>query len=120
MQLASIVSVLFLFNGQGVISAQDPAIVNARTIHVKLENARVRVLEAVLKPGDKEQLHSHPANVFYVVSGGKIRSHTADGKTGEQTLNTGDVIYRDPLVHWAENIGTTTIRIILVELKSAQ
>ena len=50
--------------------AQDPAVVNAKTIRVKLENERVRVLEAVLQPGDKEQLHSHPASVYYVVEGG--------------------------------------------------
>jgi hypothetical protein len=28
------------------------------------------------------------------------------------------VIYREPVTHWAENIGTTTIRLVLVELKS--
>jgi hypothetical protein len=25
--------------------------------------------------------------------------------------------YRDPVTHWAENIGSTTIRLIVVELK---
>ena len=47
--------------------AQDPAVVNAKTIRVKLENDRVRVLEATLPPGEKEQLHSHPAYVIYVI-----------------------------------------------------
>jgi quercetin dioxygenase-like cupin family protein len=98
-------------------SAQDPAVVNAKTITVKLENERVRVLEAILAPGDKEQLHSHPANVFYVVAGGKIRNHAADGKTTETDLQAGQVFYRDPVTHWAENIGSTTLRVILVELK---
>lgn len=36
-------------------SAQDPAVVNAKTIHVTFENDRVRVLEATLPPGVKEQ-----------------------------------------------------------------
>lgn len=97
--------------------AQDPAVVNAKTIRVKLENDRVRVLEATLKPGDKEQLHSHPAYVFYVIDGGRVRNHTADGKTNEQEIKPGDAVFRDPLTHWAENIGDTTIRIVLVELK---
>jgi beta-alanine degradation protein BauB len=97
--------------------AQDPAVVNAKTISVKLENDRVRVLEAVLQPGDKEQLHSHPAYVFYVVEGGKMRSHTVDGKVTESDLKPGQVFYRDPLTHWAENIGSTTVRVVLVELK---
>jgi len=112
------VSILFMFIGLTSVSPQDPAAVNAKTIHVKLENDRVRVLEATLKPGDKEQLHSHPAYVIYVLEGGKARSHTPDGKTSDQEFKTGDVIYRDPLTHWAENVGTTTIHLILVELKN--
>jgi hypothetical protein len=28
------------------------------------------------------------------------------------------VIYRDPVTHWAENTGDTTIHLILVELKN--
>ena len=100
--------------------AQDPAAVNAKTIQVKLDNDRVRVLEATLQPGDKEQMHSHPAYVVYVVAGGKVRNHLADGKTSETEFKTGDVVYRDPLTHWAENIGTTTVRFILVELKSSK
>ena len=104
--------------GSRIAPAQDPAQVNAKLVKVKLENARVRVLEAVLQPGDKENLHSHPAYVTYVVAGGKIRNHTADGKSTEAELKTGEVLYRDPVTHWAENIGTTTIRVVLVELKN--
>ena len=97
--------------------SMDPAVVNAKTVHVKMENARVRVLEAVLQPGDKEQLHSHPAYVIYVIAGGKTRNHMANGDTKDSEMVMGDVIYREPLTHWAENIGTTTIRLVLVELK---
>jgi quercetin dioxygenase-like cupin family protein len=75
------------------------------------------VLEATLKPGARENLHSHLSSLFYVVKGGKIRNHRADGGVSEAELKAGDVTYRDPLTHWAENIGTTTIRLILVELK---
>lgn len=100
--------------------AQDPAVVNAKTIKVKLENDRVRVLEAVLEPGDKEQLHSHPAYVFYVVEGGRVRNHAVSGETRDSDLQPGQVFYRDPLTHWAENIGTTTVRVVLVELKDGR
>lgn len=110
------IAVLVLFGHSGV-AAQDPAVVNAKTIKVKLENDRVRVLEATLKPGDKEQVHSHPASIIFVVSGGTIRNHAADGTTKETTYVAGDAIYREPLTHWAENIGTTTIHLMVVELK---
>jgi len=67
-------------------SAQDPAVVNAKTIKVKFENDRVRVLEASLPPGVKEQVHSHPAYVIYVLEGGKFRNYTSDGNTTEGEL----------------------------------
>jgi len=98
--------------------AQDPAVVNSKTIKVKFENDRVRVLEAELPPGTKEQVHSHPAYVIYVLAGGKVRNYAADGKTTETELKTGEVLYRDPLTHAAENIGTATMHLILVELKA--
>ena len=49
--------------------AQDPAVVNSKTIRVRFDNDRVRVLEAILPPGTKEQVHSHPAYVIYVLAG---------------------------------------------------
>jgi quercetin dioxygenase-like cupin family protein len=101
-----------------VTREQDPLVVNAKTIALKLENPRVRVLEATLKPGDKEQTHSHPAYVIYVIAGGKFRNHATDGTVTDGEFKTGDVIYRDPVTHWAENTGNTTIRLVLVELKS--
>lgn len=96
---------------------QDPLVVNSKTIALKLENSRVRVLEATLKPGDKEKTHSHPAYVIYVIAGGKVRTHGLDGTVVDAEFKTGDVIYRDPVTHWAENVGDTTIRLELVELK---
>jgi beta-alanine degradation protein BauB len=98
--------------------AQDPAVVNSKTIRVRFENDRVRVLEAILPPGAKEQVHSHPAYVIYVLATGRYRNYAADGKITEGTFQTGDVIYRDPLTHAAENIGDKPMHLILVELKS--
>jgi quercetin dioxygenase-like cupin family protein len=97
----------------------DPAVVNAKTAHVNFENDRVRVIEAVLQPDDKEKMHSHPAYVIYVLSGGKVRNHSADGKTTESEFVTGQTIFREPITHWAENVGTTTIHVLLVELKAS-
>ena len=97
--------------------AQDPAVVNSKTIRVRFENDHVRVLEAILPPGTKERVHSHPAYVIYVLEGGQYRNYAADGKITEGTFQTGDVIYRDPLTHAAENIGDKPMHMILVELK---
>ena len=102
----------------GATRAQDPLVVNSSTITLKLENSRVRVLEATIKPGDKEKTHSHPAYVIYVIAGGKFRNHAADGTVTDGEFKTGDVLYREPVTHWAENTGDTTIRLELIELKN--
>ena len=104
-------------SGDARTSAQDPVIVNADTVALKLENSRVRVLEATLKPGDKEKMHSHPAYVVYVIAGGKVRMHGTDGSVVDSEFKTGDVLYREAVTHWGENIGNTTMRLELVELK---
>src|SRR5689334_20787927 len=90
--LSGAMAALLLLAGSQGVTAQDPAVVNAKTIRVKLENSRVRVLEATLQPGDKEQLHSHPAYIIYVLSGGKARNHTPDGKVTESEFVTGDTL----------------------------
>jgi len=113
-----LLAVGFVRGDASITPAQDPLVVNSKTIALKFENARVRVMEATLKPGDKEKTHSHPAYVVYVIEGGKVRNHAADGTVTDVEFHTGDVIYREPLTHWAENIGNTTIRLVLVELKN--
>ena len=97
--------------------SQDVVAANAGMIQVKIDNPSVRVLEATLNPGQKENLHSHPATVIYVISGGKVRNHRADGTSVEAELATGATLYREPLTHWNENIGTTPIHLIITELK---
>src|SRR5262245_55134367 len=102
----------FMRGDASVLPEQDAAKVNAKYITVKVDNPRVRVFESTLKPGEKEALHSHPASIIYVVEGGKFRNHAPDGTATELELRTGDVQYREPLTHWAENIGNTTSRLV--------
>ena len=107
-----------LMTAGGDSESFDPVVVNATMERVKLENSHVRVIEGVLQPGDREQMHSHPAFVTYIVSGSTIRNHFADGNVVDTELKTGDALWRDPQTHWIENIGTTTLHFILVELKN--
>jgi uncharacterized RmlC-like cupin family protein len=102
----------------GPARAQDAAAASPKVVHVKLDNAHVRVLEAISNPGDKEAMHSHPVTVVYVVAGGTLRMSTPDGKSNVVELKTGDTLYREPVTHAAENIGTTQVHMIIVELKT--
>lgn len=117
MSIRILLTVVLSLGLLAIVHAQDSAVVNSKTIKVRFENDRVRVMEATLPPGTKEAVHSHPAYVIYVLEGGKFRNYASDGKTTEGELKAGEVLYRDPLTHAAENIGNTTTHLILVELK---
>ena len=45
-----------------------------------------------------------------------MRNHVGD-QVSETTLVSGRTLYREPTTHRAENVGHTTIHLILVELK---
>jgi len=114
--------IIFIITAACVVAAQgqDPAVVNSKTIKVQFENDRVRVLEANLPPGVKEEVHSHPAYVIYVLEGGRYRNYASDGKVTEGELKAGEVLFREPLTHAAQNIGDKTLHMILIELKGAK
>ncbi len=101
----------------GTALSQDVLTVNDDKIRLRLENDRVRVLERTLRPGEREEEHSHPAYLIHVVKGGRLRDHSANGTVVEMDVKNGDVLYVNPKTHWAENIGTTVINVIVVELK---
>jgi len=101
----------------GLARAQDAALVNPKTIHVTLDNEHVRVFEAKLPPGWKEKQHSHPTSIVYVIAGGTARNHLPDGTSSVVNYAAGQTFYRDPVTHWSENIGTTTVRTLVIELK---
>jgi quercetin dioxygenase-like cupin family protein len=99
-------------------TAQDAATVTPKVVKVKFENDRVRVLEFVSDPGDKEGWHSHPAFVVYAVTGGTLRINTPDGKSNDVEFKAGDIRFREPVTHTTENIGKTQLHAIIVELET--
>lgn len=99
------------------LPAQDPSRAAPDRFTEKLDNDRVQVFEDHSKPGEKEPMHSHRANVVYVIQGGKVRFTLPDGRTQEREFKAGEVIWREATTHAVENIGTTEIRSLIVELK---
>lgn len=84
-----------------------------------LENEHVRVLEYTLKPGEKDTPHTHPAKSSYVVTGGKIKVYLENGETIIVDEVTGTASWMGYTgKHYVENIGNTTIKIIITEVKS--
>ena len=99
------------------VHAQDPVKTSPQYYKVLLENDQVRVLEYRLKAGEKEPMHSHSADVVYVLSGTKLKFSYSDGRTEERAATAGETIWRDPTTHAVENIGDTEAHVIAVDLK---
>ena len=96
----------------------DDAIKAAPNIYkVVQENAKVRILDVRMKPGDKTEMHSHPAVVACAITGGKFKFTSPDGQSMEIELDSGTAMYMDAVEHATENVGTTDGHVILVELK---
>lgn len=111
--LASVVLVV----GPQTAMAQDLAKVAPNTTKVLLDNDRVRVLEVQHKPGEKSAMHSHPATLSYTLSAGKLKSTAPDGKTTENEVKVGQANWGEAVTHATENVGTTDVRVLVIELK---
>jgi quercetin dioxygenase-like cupin family protein len=97
----------------------DPTQVSPEKYTVLLENEHVRVVEYVIKPGEKDVWHTHPPKVSYIVSGGKLRITPEGADSFVVEENSGNAAWMSALGrHFGENVGTTPIRIVLVEIKS--
>jgi len=102
------------------VMAQDPVKVAPEIYKVLLENDRVRVLEYRSKPGDKEAMHSHPANLIYMLSTAKVKFTLPDGTAKESQLKAGEVNWREAETHAVENVGDTDAHVLIIELKEPQ
>lgn len=97
---------------------QDPVKLSPSLYKVLLENDQVRVLEFQIKPGQKEPMHSHPAAVVYVLSDGKAKATTPDGKSTIVESKPGQTIWAEPTTHAWESLGPGEGHVIIVELNS--
>lgn len=102
----------------GTGRAQNPVDVAPTMYTVVFENDRVRVMEFVIKAGQKIGTHSHSDHFAYVVSAGKIKISKPDGSSGTLELKAGTVLWIDAETHRGENVGKTTIKLVITELKA--
>jgi len=82
-----------------------------------LENDRVRVLEYRGAPGTKSEMHSHPDLVAVALRGGKIRFTLANGQAEDAELADGEPGFFPATEHMTENVGSSEVHIVLIELK---
>jgi quercetin dioxygenase-like cupin family protein len=101
-----------------VALAQDPVKVDANHYKVMLENDQVRVLRIHYNPKEKSVMHEHPASVVVFLNDSKAKFTLPDGSTtADGGGKAGQIRYSDAGKHLPEDIGTTPIEAVLVELK---
>ena len=96
--------------------AQDRKLVDP-SMQILLENDRVRVQEHFVKVGQTIPMHSHPAKVIYALNDWKVRETLPDGTSRIVEGKAGTARWGKATQHAIENIGTTEVRNIVVELK---
>ena len=111
-RLFSVLSLL-LFTGQSSVPVgEEPR------HHIKFENKYVRVIDAVIAPGDTTLFHTHSRdNVPVCINGGKLRTEVMGGQTTDTTAETGRVTFaRASYTHRITNMNPTEVRFIDAEI----
>ena len=95
---------------------KDASKVAGNLYKVAADTMGIRVLEVNYKPGQSSAIHSHPDQALYVIEGSKGEFTDKDGKKNVIELKKGMTMILPGTTHSAKNIGTTTMKAILVEV----
>ena len=100
------------------LAAQDWKKADPQMNSILVDTTLVRAMVVTIGPGQKSDIHSHPANFFYALTEGKLVVHYTDGKDETYDLKAGDAGYGEPeRPHVTENVGKKAVKFLLVELK---
>ncbi len=105
--------------GQAVAQAQPRSYQASPEVYkVIAQGADYQVIEVTWKPGQRDQLHSHPASAVYYLTDCTMRGTYASGATGEGSPRAGTAIVQAAIAgHSMENIGTSDCKLIMFEPK---
>lgn len=98
-------------------AAKDPVRIDAKHYKVEFENDKVRVLRTTYGPHEKSVMHTHPALIGIMLTGGHVRFTLPNGQTENVEIQAGQVMSFDATEHLPENAGNSAFEAILVELK---
>ncbi|MGE4049467.1 MAG: cupin domain-containing protein [Piscinibacter sp.] len=83
---------------------------------VLAQNDQYKVIAVTWKPGQKDVLHSHPANAVYYLTDCSLRIYAQDGTHRDAEPRAGAAIVQRPIPgHVLENIGASDCRLIMFE-----
>ena len=90
--------------------------VTPKSAKAVFENDKIRVIEIVMRKGQKLAMHSHMPNLAYSITISKFRSTSPDGKSGVVKMKQGETSWSDGSSHSVENLGGLS-RLLSIELK---
>jgi quercetin dioxygenase-like cupin family protein len=97
--------------------AEDAAKVAPHVYKVLFENERVRLLEVTMQPGDSSEMHSHPDNLIYILSDGKVTFTDPSGEAADLEVQAGASMWMEATEHATDNVGGTVVRALFFEPK---
>ncbi|HET6545179.1 MAG TPA: hypothetical protein VFG55_00355 [Rhodanobacteraceae bacterium] len=115
MSATRIVIIAFLLTAFPVLAQDRAAVVS--DMKVLLENQCVRMQFHDVAVGEKTPMHSHPRYAVYVFNSYKARITLADGSQRLSEHEAGGAFWKGATRHMVENIGSTPIHNLVVELK---
>ena len=115
-QRFSIAVVMLTATLAGAVGAQDRAAV-VPGMTVLLKNERVRVQYDDVRVGETVPMHTHPAYVVYTLAAFRARIRFADGTQRISARDSGVAYWNAPVTHSVENLGTTPVHNLMVEVK---
>src|SRR5947209_1471942 len=100
------VFLMVLLAATGTVSGQDVMVTAKDHYKVLEENAHVRVVENVLKPGEKDDWHTHAAGWYYVTLPGTMKITHEDGHVVLWEAKAGEAGWMEAEApHRSENVG---------------
>lgn len=106
--------------GFAVAQAVPHSLVASPDIYkVIAENEQYRVIEVTWKPGQRDQVHSHPASAVFYPMDCTLRGFDSSGAEIGSRLNQAGtaIVQRLISAHSVENVGKADCRLIMFEPK---
>ena len=83
---------------------------------VLFENDRLRVIEVRMEPGSRTEMHSHPDNLVYGLSSGKVAFTAPSGEVVELEVPAGEAMWMEATEHATEHVEGT-VHALMIEPK---
>ena len=101
-------------------TTMDPLKIAGENGKLLKDSLGIKIYEVWVKPGELAALHSHPDHAMYIIEGGKAIVYSKDFPGGEKGIpmefKTGDGWVMGPVTDSARNIGSTTIKMLEVDV----